>query len=351
MQPAELCAPLPDTPGAGPDLAFSAEFEALARWREHDDGSLAQGEWRSAPRQADWEAVQRESAALLRTRSKDLRLAGWWAEAAARRQGLPGLAEGMELVALLCEQWWDQLHPALDGGDPEARAAALRWWLARAGQLVRAVPVLQLERRGLGLDEIERVRRQALGETEAAAATWRSIQVAASGGAGLGDAATALHRTSAALKRLQSRCDAGLGAAAPSFDAAREALEQAEAMLAALRRDMPSPADSAAHAASSPVAIGAGRAAPPGPPGVVPTAAPPGGEPISRDEAIAQLRRIAEFLRRTEPHNPAAYLADKAARWAGLALHAWLREVLADPQALARVETTLGVARDAEPGS
>lgn len=349
MRPADLCAPLPETPGAGADLAFSAEFEAIARWREHDDGSLAQGEWRSAPRQADWEAVQRESAALLRTRSKDLRLAGWWAEAVARRQGLPGLAEGMDLVARLCEGWWDSLHPTLDGADPEPRAAALRWWLARAGQLVHTVPVLQLERRGLGLDELERARRQALTDPDATpAAAWRSAQAVAGGGQALAEAAKALQQTLAALARLQSCCDAGLGSASPSFDASREALEQAGTVLATLRREMPaSPAE--APLGVSPAALATACRVPRA--GDSAAAAPPVAEPIGRDEAIAQLRRIAEFLRRTEPHNPAAYLADKAARWAGLALHAWLREVLADPQALAQLETTLGVARDAEPGS
>ena len=39
------------------------------------------------------------------------------------------------------------------------------------------------------------------------------------------------------------------------------------------------------------------------------------GDIRSRTEALAQLRAVADFFRRTEPHSPVAYLADKAATW------------------------------------
>ncbi|BAL96561.1 type VI secretion system protein TssA [Rubrivivax gelatinosus] len=366
MHPADLCAPLPGVPDpadTGPDLAFSAEFDAIARWREEDDTRLAQGEWRSPPRRADWDAVRRETEALLRTRCKDLRVAGWWGEASAQLHGLPGLADGMELLATLCERWWARLHPAIDGGDAEARSGVLRWWLARTERLVGTVAVLRLGRQSLGLAEIEQTRLRSLAEADAAAAAaWHEVRCAPTEGAGsaLVEAAAALPRALRALKRLQACCDAGLGQAAPSFDAAREQLEQACRTLARLQQDA-APATSTGDGETAPVAATA-----PLPPRPKPTPGGPGqaalaasdeadlgacdATPIGRDEAIAQLRRIAEFLRRTEPHNPAAYLADKAARWAGLALHAWLREVIADEQALARLETTLGVARDAESG-
>lgn len=359
MRADDLCAPLPDDAGAGPDLGLGAEFEAIARWREQQDGALGPGDGRGPARQADWEAVQRETALLLRTRSKDLRLAGWWAEATTWREGLSGLADGMELMAALCERWWATLNPRPEGGDAEPRAAAMRWWLARSTRLVSSAPVLQLGRRTLGLAEIERARRGAASAAEGVdAALMQAVHEALhdAGAAGVSARAAALRRTLAALDRLQACSDAGLEQASPSFDGARDALERARDTLARLGRDcglVAEPTLAEAQQADddglmAPERVGprASRLPPEATAGV---GAP--GAPIGRDEAIAQLRRIAEFLRRTEPHNPAAYLADKAARWAGLALHAWLREVLADPQALAQLETTLGVARDAEPGS
>lgn len=372
MDPADLLAPLPGETGTGGDLALGPEFEAIARWREEDDAALAQGEWRTPPRQADWDAVRRECAALLATRSKDLRLAGWWGEASARLHGPAGLADGLELAAALCERFGAELHPRIVDGDTEPRAAALGWWLSRVVRLAGTAPVLRLGRRGLGIGELELLRRRTALSADnpdgADGAVQKELNQALA--TGMGQAAhgpaAALRRAGEALSRLQAVCDAQLQADCPSFEAAADALEQAAATWARFARDGDPAAPDAVRPAHPPGGGSTGgqnvpesRSAPAAPaPGLAdpdddPAGAshrPDSGEPQGRDQAIAQLRQIAEFLHRTEPHNPAAYLADKAARWAGLALHAWLREVLADEQALTRLETTLGVSRGADPG-
>ena len=67
------------------------------------------------------------------------------------------------------------------------------------------------------------------------------------------------------------------------------------------------------------------------------------GTPQSREQALAQLRSVAEFFRRTEPHSPVAYLVDRAARWGEMPLHEWLRTVLKEPGTLGQLEELLGV--------
>jgi type VI secretion system protein ImpA len=70
-----------------------------------------------------------------------------------------------------------------------------------------------------------------------------------------------------------------------------------------------------------------------------------GGGPLeSRAQALAQLREVAEFFRRTEPHSPVAYLAEKAAHWGEQPLHVWLRSVVKDDASFAHIEEMLGVA-------
>ena len=54
-------------------------------------------------------------------------------------------------------------------------------------------------------------------------------------------------------------------------------------------------------------------------------------------------RAVAEFFRRTEPHSPVAYLADKAAMWGEQPLHVWLRGVVKDDAVCAQLEEMLGV--------
>jgi type VI secretion system protein ImpA len=73
------------------------------------------------------------------------------------------------------------------------------------------------------------------------------------------------------------------------------------------------------------------------------TASPISGQVHSREQAIRQLQEIAAFFRRTEPHSPVAYLADKAAKWGRMPLHEWLRTVVKDDAALSRMEELLGV--------
>lgn len=96
-----LLAPIaPDNP-CGDDLAFSPEVDEIARARLADDPSLEQGAWVTALKEADWKLVGKRCAGLLQTRSKDLQLAVWLAEANAKTGGMRGLAESLGLVAAL----------------------------------------------------------------------------------------------------------------------------------------------------------------------------------------------------------------------------------------------------------
>ena len=76
------------------------------------------------------------------------------------------------------------------------------------------------------------------------------------------------------------------------------------------------------------------------------------GPLASRRQALAQLRQVAEFFRRTEPHSPVAYLADKAARWGEMPLHVWLKRVIKDDATLAQMQEMLrGVVTDGSLGA
>ena len=97
----------PDNP-CGADLAFAPEVDEIARARLADDPSLEQGAWVTALKEADWKFVGKRCAALLETRSKDLQLAAWLAEASTRTGGMRGLADGLGLVAAL---WEERLLP------------------------------------------------------------------------------------------------------------------------------------------------------------------------------------------------------------------------------------------------
>src|SRR4051794_20926074 len=107
----DLLLPIGSDAPSGEDLSFSLDFDTVREKRREDDPSLAQGEWVRTLKVADWPGVVEQCAELLRHRTKDLRVAGWLADALARTQGFAGLADGLMLCARLCEEHWEGLHP------------------------------------------------------------------------------------------------------------------------------------------------------------------------------------------------------------------------------------------------
>ncbi|MYN15438.1 type VI secretion system protein TssA [Rugamonas sp. FT107W] len=281
---AQLLQPISAAQPCGEDLAFSAEVDRIAQARVYDDPTLDQGEWIAALKEADWPFVASRSAAMIATRSKDMRLAVWLAEAQAKTRGLRGLGEGYALLAGLCEHFWDDMYPVAEDGDYEQRIGNLFWLLSRTPALVKEAPLTE-------------------------------------GASPLEDAEYCL----AALTELERIIDQRLGADGPGFSAAKDSLQTVIRSVAPVGSVQAAPA---------------GRDATGGP------ATPAATGPLhDRRQALAQLRMVADFFRRTEPHSPVAYLADKAASWGDMPLHVWLRAVIKDPAAIASVEELL----DAKP--
>jgi type VI secretion system protein ImpA len=296
-----LLQPIAGADAGGEDLSFSDEFDAIAEARREEDASLPMGEWKEKgkdPKVADWPAVSDLCQRLLRTRSKDLRLVGWLADAWARQRGLAGLRDGLRLGTALVEQQWDQLHPRPEGEDMEQRVGALNWLLGRVPALVR------IFRTDGGQPPVHGISLPALKRADAAAAL-------------------------AALGQLQAAVDARLGAEGPGFVNARDALK-------ALVTDLPVEEGGSGLADADSSAAEAGTGQPAG-------AAAAGGPLQNRTQALQQLRQVAEFFRRTEPHSPVAYLADKAARWGAMDLQSWLRTVVKDQGSLMQLEELLGI--------
>src|SRR5512145_1732834 len=123
-----LVRPLESASGpCGEDLIFSAEFDAIQEARRFEDPSLAQGEWVTEVKEADWENVIRVCETLLANKAKDLRVIAWLTEARGKIGGLAGLAEGYSLLGYLCDAFWDDIHPQPEDGDLEQRVGVLDW--------------------------------------------------------------------------------------------------------------------------------------------------------------------------------------------------------------------------------
>jgi type VI secretion system protein ImpA len=352
MDIASLLNPITAEAPCGTDMSFSNEFDTIQEMRREEDPTLAQGAWIAERKVADWPGVIALCESLLRTGTKDLRVVGWWADANARVRGPQGMADGLALAAALVDRQWDFVHPLVEDGDIEPRVGTLFWLLARVEEMHHIVPIAApLGGRRLTLGEIDaaRARQQAI-----AAGTLEVGHVKAEGkplidevyrhvsarGLAAFEATLAQAKDLAAvLGRLEQAVDARVGREGPGFAAARKAAAQGIDALLRLGRDcgLSITADEPAPSVEP-----SGGSEPGGASSSVAS-----GPLQSRAQALAQLREVAVFFRRTEPHSPVAYLADKAARWGDMPLHVWLRSVVKDGAALVLLEEILGV--DAPP--
>lgn len=315
-----LLAPVSDDKPCGDDLAFSSEIDAIVRARQADDPSLEQGAWVTELKEADWKFVARECAQLIEKRSKDLQLAVWLAEATVRTAGLREFGDSLLLSAMLCERYWDGLYPLPDEDGVERRIGNLSWLAARIAPWLRDVPLTE-GAGGHALRDFDVARAQgadALAKLEGA--RQRTPQ------AFYTNLMHDCEHCAAAIDRLERSVDAVVGADGPSFSAARSALESLVLFIKPALKEAAPLAAAPDGAAAAPV-----------------QAAASAGPLQSRAQALAQLRAVADYFRRTEPHSPVAYLADKAAQWGEQPLHVWLRSVVKDDAAFAHIEEMLGV--------
>jgi len=300
---------------------------AEERARDAEDGS-------EGPPADGWRDVLSIGQQALATQSKDLEIAAWMTEALVRMHGLPGLTAGARLIAGLCDAYWDAGFPQPDEDGLEIRASPIDGLSGSSadGTIMQPLRRLPMFRRtdgtGLsvylwdqaehaaGLPDEKRDARYAAGtpemptlEAEARldkaylTGTWR-------------DATAALQ----AWGELGRIVDMRFGSEAPSLRKVTSLLEQLLGVVTRLGGEPP--AEQSAESTPGDAAAAGGTA----------TGGGGRGEVRTRDDALRELDRIAEYFRRTEPHSPLAYTLEEAVRRGRMSLAELLMEVLPDPE-------------------
>jgi len=144
----DLLTPIAGENPAGENLYYDKVFDQIKEARREDSDDLPEGDWeRSQKKKADHRAVIKLAGDALAKRSKDLRLAGWLAEALIRVEGFSAVAPSIELLKGLQEIFWTTLYPEIeDGTDLELRMISME----TAGKLIAdALRKVPLTRNGL----------------------------------------------------------------------------------------------------------------------------------------------------------------------------------------------------------
>lgn len=328
----DILSPIAGENPSGIDLRYDTKLLIVDKIKEarREDDTLAQGEWQSARKTANYPLVVQLAQEGLATVSKDLQLSGWLTEALLRTEGFGGLRQGLELTYRLLAEFWDVVYPAIEDGDFELRARPLAWLGSALDLPVRSAPLVSAgysllvcqASRVVGYEdqaktEKEKQTRNALlKDGKIAPEVFDKAFVETAKGF-YRQAEKDLDESLAVVSKLEAFCDEKFADDAPGFGKLRAALTDVRhavhGFLDKKREAEPDPPEEAAApeapAASAEAAgedeleSGKGMSE---------------GEPADRRQAIARLMAAATFLRRQEPQSPAPYLLLRAFRWGEL---------------------------------
>lgn len=255
-----LLQPLMDNNGCGSDLQYDAAYNSIRLGRQAEQNTLPSGVWERQAKKIDWDNLYQQCFDILALRSKDMQVTAWLVETLVYRDRLPGLAHGMRLFVEMAITFWEYAYPQIEQGDPEVRLRPVEWLLRECGKWVATGSLAPANDTETGSDSAARHPY------------WQTVDTE--------------------LIRLESFLNERVADFMPSFREVRACIRGELAACAAPY--------------AGPVARNAQSA----------VASFPGQQQVhSRDSAYDQLREIAAFLARIEPHSPVPIVLQGLVAW------------------------------------
>lgn len=351
-----LIAPIPGDHPCGEDVSFSTAYDDVREARREDDPSLAQGDWETDLKTAQWPKVRQLCEDILCNKSKDLQIACWYVEALCKLHGFEGLHFGLQVLEVLLTDFWEFFYPDLVPDDLEERAGKIDWLNRQLPMAVRNIPLTDKASGAypwLKWDESRAVDNLGLKDAEAKD---RAIAGGKLSGELFDRAATAsglkfyqkLHgnilHAKDRLALLEKHVDERFGAESPGLKEVRMAVRDCDEVVARIVVRL---GGNNAASATTEQGVQEHEAGIPTTAGTVAAQPVAIGELRSRADAVRALRQVSQFFKQNEPHSPVALLADRAAKWAEMPLERWLASVIKDDSTLNQLRELLDIPREA----
>lgn len=342
--------PLGD-PACGEDLEWDNDFLEMSQAAAGKPGTQFNEDRDAVP--PDWRTVQRLAEGLFE-RTRDVRVAIYWARAQMNLDGARTLPDSLRLIHGLLDRYWDDVHPRPDEGDAYARINALNDMASTAGlfgDLRQGVIFSDRsvgELRGREVEIALNLLDPRDGESPLSSAQLEQMLAAAVED----DPAlrTLPQRVVDQLDRITGLMHERVGyAAAPDLGSIGKVMSG----LAAL---MPGEAESAPEGASDDASYGSSFDG-----GADESAAPVAAAPRrggraglsggvdSREDALRAIDMVCAYLERTEPTNPAQFFLRRARKLVDKNFLELVRELA--PESLDQVARIMGVSAEELGGS
>ena len=339
----EWLQPIPGDNPAGESLRYQGTYDRIAEARREDDPNLSQGIYKATLKRADWSVAESICVEALRTRTKDLQIAGWLLEAWIHLYGFAGVAQGLRLMAGLCDQFWADLYPAIEAGDVEARIAPFVWIEQKLTLKLKQVTLTAPDTTGDSYSYVDwesachfenlamkdpRALQEALAKINPSVATFRAA-VAATDRTSYMDLLEDLRDAIDGCVLVEQVLDEKCGKDAPGLRQFKEALSAIQQLIFQdLQTRIAEPeADeellSAATHDETELELWS-------------------NSPIrSRTDAYRRLSEVADYLLRTEPHSPTPYLVQRAVEWGSMSLPELLQQIVRNEGELSEIDRLL----------
>jgi type VI secretion system protein ImpA len=357
-----LLAPIPGDNPAGENLQYAGLYDEVRKERRADE-DFAQGEWRkSDTKTANWNQVVKLTTEAITSTTKDLQTAAWLTEALVKLHGFGGLSTGLRLVRGLHERFWDHVYPEADEDGFEGRANSLTWMSTQLARSIKEVPITNAQGRSNctyfqwiesqefdipenleSLDpetqeRINELKQRAITESKTTSDDWRKAKQGTRRlfyeeiFAKLNECWEELQALDREMDEKFGRETPGLGALTKSLDEVRSLVEKLVKEKRILEPDEPETEELSDGAVRGEQQDGESS-----------SSASSNGPIRSRQEGFRRLAEVSEYFRRTEPHSPVSYLVERAVRWGGMPLEAWLQDVIKEAGVLENLRETLGL--------
>jgi type VI secretion system protein ImpA len=352
-----LLAPLPGETPVGVDLRLGLTGVSVysllrdARFEARQAEKLADGSpGADTTMPPAWRSVRQLAVKALSESTKDLEIATMLTEALLRIEGIVGFAVGAQLMSGLVKNFWGSgLYPIADEEGVATRVLAVTSLngVDDDGTLVQPLRKQVFFRRPDGTPiaffefdaavtlqgEADPKKRQAKIAKGVNPFDELDRDAKAADTAGLVTLRSDLQRAITAWGELDRVLTDVAGTDAPPTRRIRSILE---GMLTTVTRYTPRreemPEIEGANLSTAAPATGPGA-----------NSQPVRRIPETREDMLAELTRIADFFRRTEPHSPLAYTLDNAVRRGGLSLPDLLAEIVPNAELRANMLGQLGI--------
>jgi type VI secretion system ImpA family protein len=342
----ELLQPIPGDNPAGESLRYQGTYDRIADARREDDPALSQGIYKSNIKRADWTTAEAICVEALTKRSKDLQIAGWLLESWLHLYGFAGVTNGLQLLAGLCDSFWDDLYPCIDGGDVEARIAPFDWIEQKLSLKLKQIPLTipdEITHESYSYIDWEsachfenlamkdpHALQEALAKINPTVATFRAA-VAATDRSFYEELVNDVENAIEACEIVQQIVDDKCGKEAPSLRQFREALYGIHQLISQDLHTRPEELETIGETEPEVHEEAAGAE----------FELWSAGQIRSRADAYRRLSEAADYLLHTEPHSPTPYLVKRAVEWGTMSLPELLQEIVRNEGELSEIDRLL----------